>query len=53
MDVRKRIGLNLKRLRAKREITQEDFATDSGFETQFAPDTRNLSNDDIHPHAPP
>lgn len=35
MDVRKRIGLNLKRLRAEREITQEDFATDSGFDRGY------------------
>jgi len=35
MDVRKRIGLNLKRLRAERQITQEDFATDSGFDRGY------------------
>ena len=35
MDVRKRIGLNLKRLRADRKITQEDFATDSGFDRGY------------------
>lgn len=29
MDIRKRIGWNLKRLRSERNITQEDFATDS------------------------
>ena len=35
MDVRKRIGLDLKRLRAERKITQEDFATDSGFDRGY------------------
>ena len=35
MDVRKRIGLNLKRLRADRKITQEDFATDSGIDRGY------------------
>ena len=35
MDVRKRIGLNLKRFRAERKITQEDFATDSGFDRGY------------------
>ena len=31
----KRIGLNLERLRAEREITKEDFATDSGFDRGY------------------
>jgi transcriptional regulator with XRE-family HTH domain len=31
MDVRKRIGWNLRRLRKERGVTQENFATDSGF----------------------
>lgn len=35
MDVRKRIGCNLKRLRSERAITQEDFATDSGFDRGY------------------
>lgn len=35
MDVRKRIGWNLKRLRAARGVTQEDFATDSGFDRGY------------------
>lgn len=35
MGVRKRVGRNLKRLRAAREITQEDFATDSGFDRGY------------------
>ena len=35
MDVRKRIGWNLKRLRSERAITQEDFATDSGFDRGY------------------
>lgn len=35
MDVRKRIGWNLKRLRAERGITQEDFATDSRFDRGY------------------
>lgn len=35
MDIRKRIGWNLRRLRAEREITQEDFATDSGFDRGY------------------
>ena len=35
MDVRKRIGWNLRRLRNERDITQEDFATDSGFDRGY------------------
>lgn len=35
MDIRKRIGWNVKRLRAEREITQENFATDSGFDRGY------------------
>jgi transcriptional regulator with XRE-family HTH domain len=35
MDIRMRIGWNLKRLRAELEITQEDFATDSGFDRGY------------------
>ena len=35
MDIRKRIGWNVKRLRKEREITQEDFATDSGFDRGY------------------
>ena len=35
MDIRARIGWNIRRLRAVREITQEDFATDSGFDRGY------------------
>lgn len=35
MDVRKRIGWNLRRLRKERDISQEDFATDSGFDRGY------------------
>lgn len=35
MDIRKRIGWNLRRLRKLRGITQEDFATDSGFDRGY------------------
>lgn len=35
MDVRARIGWNLRRLRKERDITQEDFATDSGFDRGY------------------
>lgn len=35
MDVRERIGWNLRRLRKERGITQEDFATDSGFDRGY------------------
>lgn len=35
MEIRKRIGWNVKRLRAERDITQEDFATDSGFDRGY------------------
>lgn len=35
MDVRARIGWNLRRLRKERNITQEDFATDSGFDRGY------------------
>ena len=35
MEIRRRIGWNVRRLRAGREITQEDFATDSGFDRGY------------------
>lgn len=35
MDVRKRIGWNLRRLHKERDISQEDFATDSGFDRGY------------------
>jgi transcriptional regulator with XRE-family HTH domain len=35
MDVRKRIGDNLRRLRKERGVSQEDFATDSGFDRGY------------------
>lgn len=35
MEIRKRIGWNVRRLRAEREVTQEDFATDSGFDRGY------------------
>jgi transcriptional regulator with XRE-family HTH domain len=35
MDVRARIGWNLRRLRKERNITQENFATDSGFDRGY------------------
>jgi len=35
MDIRKRIGWNVKRIRALRDVTQEDFATDSGFDRGY------------------
>ncbi|MFN5084614.1 MAG: helix-turn-helix domain-containing protein [Novosphingobium sp.] len=35
MDIRKRIGWNIRRLRAAHELTQEDFATDSGFDRGY------------------
>lgn len=35
MKARARIGWNLKRLRAERGITQEDFANDSGFDRGY------------------
>lgn len=35
MDIRQRIGWNLRRLRKEREISQEDFATDSGFDRGY------------------
>lgn len=35
MDIRERIGWNLRRLRRERGITQEDFATDSGFDRGY------------------
>lgn len=35
MDVRARIGWNLRRLRKEHDITQEDFATDSGFDRGY------------------
>jgi len=35
MDVRQRIGWNLRRLRAKRDLTQEEFANDAGFDRGY------------------
>ena len=35
MELRQRIGWNVRRLRALRELTQEDFATDSGFDRGY------------------
>lgn len=35
MDIRARIGWNLRRLRKERALTQEDFATDSGFDRGY------------------
>lgn len=35
MDIRERIGWNLRRLRKERGLTQEDFATDSGFDRGY------------------
>lgn len=35
MEIRKRIGWNLRRLRNERGVTQEDFATDSGFDRGY------------------
>lgn len=35
MEITKRIGWNLRRLRAERGLTQEDFATDSGFDRGY------------------
>lgn len=35
MDVRQRIGWNLRRLRKERGISQEVFATDSGFDRGY------------------
>lgn len=35
VDVRKRVGSNLRRLRNERGVTQEDFATDSGFDRGY------------------
>ena len=35
MDIRERIGSNLRRLRKERGLTQEDFATDSGFDRGY------------------
>lgn len=35
MEIRKRIGWNLRRLRSECDITQEDFATDSGFDRGY------------------
>lgn len=35
MDIRTRIGWNVRRLRAEREMTQEDFATDSGIDRGY------------------
>lgn len=35
MDVPQRIGWNLRRLRKERAISQENFATDSGFDRGY------------------
>lgn len=35
MDIRTRIGWNVRRLRAEREMTQEDFATDTGIDRGY------------------
>ena len=35
MDVRARIGWNLRRLRKERELTQEDFAADAGIDRGY------------------
>ncbi|MBV7410700.1 helix-turn-helix domain-containing protein [Maritimibacter sp. DP1N21-5] len=35
MDVRQRIGWNLRRMRKERDITQEDFANASGFDRGY------------------
>ena len=35
MDVRERIGWNLRRLRDQRDLTQESFATDSGLDRGY------------------
>jgi transcriptional regulator with XRE-family HTH domain len=35
MDIRQRVGWNLRRLRKARDISQEDFATDSGFDRGY------------------
>ena len=35
MDTRKRIGWNVRRLRKERGLSQEDFATDSGFDRGY------------------
>ncbi|MFY0661487.1 MAG: helix-turn-helix transcriptional regulator [Shimia sp.] len=35
MDVRERIGWNLRRLRKAKGVTQEDFANDSGFDQGY------------------
>ena len=35
MDIRQRIGWNVRRLRAERDLTQEEFANDSGFDRGY------------------
>lgn len=35
MDIRERIGWNRRRLRRERGLTQEEFATDSGFDRAY------------------
>lgn len=38
MDMRKLVGRNVKRLREKRRLTQEQFAEKSGFSQQYISD---------------
>ena len=35
MDIRKRLGWNVRRIRAARDLTQENFATDSGIDRGY------------------
>ena len=35
MDIRERIGWNLRRLRDERDLTQEEFAFESGFDRGY------------------
>lgn len=35
MDIRQRIGWNVRRLRAESDLTQEVFATDAGFDRGY------------------
>jgi transcriptional regulator with XRE-family HTH domain len=38
MDMRKLVGRNVRRIRAEREMTQEQFAERSGFSQQYISD---------------